>query len=189
MNKDGKELCNDNLNKSVIKESTDSLKKLKQSLDEEVIKLEKEFLLIESNLFNKKKHIDQEIDKIKKRVQKDIEYTYKFSLEKFINELLEIIDNLERSLNLSNKLNDNFIEIINKLELSIKLYLDILNLFGVSVIDTIDVPFNPDIHQAMSIQFSETIKDNHVISILQKGYLLHNRLLRPAMVIVSQVKK
>ncbi|CAL4321355.1 nucleotide exchange factor GrpE [Buchnera aphidicola] len=189
MNTDEKKSSNDNLNKSVIKESTDPLEKFKLSIDEEIIKLEKEFLLIENNLFNEKKNIEQEIYKIKKRIQKDIENTYKFSLEKFINELLQIIDNLERSLNLSNKLNDNLTEVFNKLEMTVKLYLDILNLFGVSVINSIDVPFNPDIHQAMSIQFSETIKDNHVISILQKGYLLHNRLLRPAMVVVSQVKK
>lgn len=189
MNRDKKTLYNDDLNKSSIKDIIDKKKAFEQPINKKIIKLEEEILLEKENLFNKKKYIEQQVQIVKKRIQKDIEHAYKFSLEKFISELLQIIDNLERALLLSDKSNNNFKEVINKLESTLKLYLEILSIFGVIRINKINIPFNPDIHQAISIQFSESIQDNHVVSVLQNGYLLNNRLLRPAMVIVAKTKK
>ena len=189
MNKDKKTLYNNDLNQSTVEDLTEKEEKSKQFLDIEIVTLEKKLLLEQDNLCNKKKCIEKKIQQVKKRIQKDIEYAYKFSLEKFINELLQVIDNLERALLLADKSNDNFKVIIDKLESTLKLYLEILSMFGLEKIKKINIPFNPDMHQAMSIQFSESIQDNHVVSVLQNGYLLNNRLLRPAMVIVSKNKK
>ena len=189
MNKDKKTLYNNDVNQSSTEDFIHKVDESAQPINKEIIKLEEKVLLAQDNLLNKKKYVEQTIQKVKKRIQKDTEHAYKFSLEKFINELLQIIDNIERAILLSDKSNNNFTKVINKLEYTLKLYLDILSTFGVTRIKKINIPFNPDIHQAMSIQFSESIQDNHVISILQNGYLLNNRLLRPAMVIVSQTKK
>ncbi|CAL4042865.1 nucleotide exchange factor GrpE [Buchnera aphidicola] len=191
MNKDKKKIQNDNLQQSLTEVFVDQLEPSQQCINKEIIELEKKILLEQDNLLNKKKYIAEEIEKVKKRIKKDMENTYKFALEKFINELLQIIDNLERglALALADQSNTNFKEVINKLELTLKLCLDTLKIFGLKKINEVSVPFNPDIHQAMSIQFSESIKENYVISILQNGYLLNNRLLRPAMVIVSKRKQ
>ncbi|WP_343377783.1 nucleotide exchange factor GrpE [Buchnera aphidicola (Formosaphis micheliae)] len=158
--------------------------------DNDLIELKKQVISLKNNLLHETMNIEEEIKKVKIRAEKDIENIYKFSLEKFINEILSIIDNFERALQLSNHFNDdNYLEINSKLKQIIEFSLNVLKNFGVTVINKIDVVFNPDIHQAMSIHFSESIKENKIISIFQNGYLLNDRLLRPAIVSVSKNKK
>ncbi|NIH16624.1 MAG: nucleotide exchange factor GrpE [Buchnera aphidicola (Periphyllus lyropictus)] len=141
----------------------------------------------EEKLINKYiilKNIEKEkINKIKLRLDKDLEIIYKFSLEKYFINLLPIIDSLEMAF--KNIKNSN--DLISK-----KLYknncflLNILTENNVSIIDKINVPFDPTIHQAIFLKNSKKIKKNNVIEVLQKGYLLNNRLLRAAMVSVSK---
>ena len=158
-------------------------------IDAEILALEENIALNKDILFNKKQDIYKEVDKINIRTRKDIENTYKFSLEKQFVLFLPIVDNLERALILLNSdVNNIDVTVVDKLKATIKDFLEILNDFGITVINTVNVLFNPDIHQAMSIQHSDHIKENHVISILQNGYLLNGRLLRPAMVSVSKTK-
>ncbi|QJC30567.1 nucleotide exchange factor GrpE [Enterobacteriaceae endosymbiont of Neohaemonia nigricornis] len=163
-----------------------------QVLKSENDQLQSENLLLKDNIQKYEKTIwniklsnQAEIENIRKRSALDIENTYKFSLEKIITELLPVIDNLERAIILE-KNNDNFNSIVEGINLTLKSFINTIKKFGVEIIDKINIPFNPLQHQAMSVVKSDTIQDNYIIEVLQKGYMLNGRLLRPAMVIISQ---
>lgn len=107
-------------------------------------------------------------------------------MEKFANELLPVIDSLERALEVSNKENPELASMVEGIELTLKSLLDAVRKFGVEVVGDTHVPFNPDVHQAMSMIESADVAPNHVIMVMQRGYTLNGRLLRPAMVAVSK---
>ncbi|CUR53769.1 Protein GrpE [Serratia symbiotica] len=129
-----------------------------------------------------------EVENIRRRTELDIQKIHKFALESFSSDLLPVIDNLERALELTNKNNPELIPMIKGIELTLKSLQDVIYKYGIIIINDINVPFNPDIHQAISLSESNDHQPNHVIMIMQKGYMLNGRLLRPAMVIVSKVK-
>lgn len=127
-----------------------------------------------------------EVENMRRRTEQEIEKIHKFALENFIIELLPVIDNLERAIKNSNKDNKSLLPMIEGVELTFKSLIDVLLKFGVKIVDKVNIPFDPDIHQAINIIQSDTHKPNHVIEIVQKGYKLNNRLIRPAMVLVSK---
>ncbi|WMC20260.1 MAG: nucleotide exchange factor GrpE [Enterobacteriaceae bacterium PSpyr] len=127
-----------------------------------------------------------EIENIKKRSLIDIEKTYKFSLENFIKDLLPVIDNLERSTNLLDKNNIELFSYIEGNELTLKTIIYLINKYGIKIINKTKIPFNPIHHQAIGSIKLNDIKSNFVIDVMQNGYILHNRLLRPALVTVSK---
>ncbi|WMC19670.1 MAG: nucleotide exchange factor GrpE [Enterobacteriaceae bacterium PC38] len=137
----------------------------------------------EHNIFLRYK---AEIENIKKRSLIDIEKTYKFALENFIKDLLPVIDNLERSTNLLNKNNTKLFSYIEGIELTLKTIIYLINKYGIKIINKTKIKFNPIHHQAIGIIKLNNVKANLVIDIMQNGYVLHNRLLRPALVIVSK---
>jgi len=134
---------------------------------------------------------NEEIINLNKRLYKEIEKSKKFALEKLIIEFLPVIDNIERALNaIKEKKEKYYLEIIEKINFIFSLLQEVLNEFNVSKINQKNILFNPDIHQAMSIHYTNEIQDNYIFNIMQSGYILHKtRLLRPAMVIVSKNKK
>lgn len=129
-----------------------------------------------------------EVENIRRRTELDIEKAHKFALEKFSGELLPVIDNLERALDLADKSNSELAGLIEGVELTLKSLLDAVRKFGMEVVSDIHVPFNPELHQAMTMMESEELEPNHVMMVMQKGYTLNGRLLRPAMVAVSKAK-
>ncbi len=129
-----------------------------------------------------------ELENVRRRADQDVEKSHKFALEKFSSALLPVIDNLERALELADKNNNALLPMIEGIELTLKSLLDVVAKFGIKVVDEIAVPFNPEIHQAMTMLESADSKPGHVISIMQNGYTLNGRLLRPAMVVVSKEK-
>ncbi|KAA8726300.1 nucleotide exchange factor GrpE [Ewingella americana] len=129
-----------------------------------------------------------EVENIRRRTELDIEKAHKFALEKFSGELLPVIDNLERALDLADKSNADLAALVEGVELTLKSLLDAVRKFGLEVVGDIHVPFNPELHQAMTLMESEDLAPNHVMMVMQKGYTLNGRLLRPAMVAVSKVK-
>jgi len=110
-----------------------------------------------------------EVDNVRRRAAQDVEKARKFALEKFAAEMLTTVDNLERAL--------QSIDLLASLEK-----------FAIKAIDPQDQPFNPELHQAMSMQEVEGVPANTVIAVMQKGYELNGRLIRPAMVMVSKAK-
>lgn len=129
-----------------------------------------------------------EMENIRRRTELDIEKAHKFALEKFSVDLLPVLDNLERALELADKNNSDLASMIEGIELTLKSLHGVIYKYGIEIIDDINVPFNPDMHQAMSLIESTDQQPNHVVMVMQKGYRLNGRLLRPAMVTVSNSK-
>ncbi|OMQ21689.1 nucleotide exchange factor GrpE [Serratia oryzae] len=129
-----------------------------------------------------------EMENVRRRTELDIEKAHKFALEKFAGDLLPVIDNLERALELADKNNPDLAAMIEGIELTLKSLLDAVRKYGIEVVGDTNVPFNPDVHQAMSMMESAEHQPNHVMMVMQKGYTLNGRLLRPAMVAVAKAK-
>ncbi len=129
-----------------------------------------------------------EVENIRRRTEQDIEKAHKFALERFANELLPVIDNLERTIEVIDRENTESISILEGLELTLKSFLVTVDKYGIKVVADKNVPFNPELHQAMTMIDSQEHEPNQVIDVMQKGYTLNARLLRPAMVIVSKNK-
>lgn len=123
---------------------------------------------------------------IRRRAALDVEKAHKFALEKFANELLPVIDNMERALQGTDPDSEVTKAIYEGVELTLKSFVSTVDKFGLKVIDPQGEPFNPDHHQAIGMQPSNEFPANSVMMVMQKGYLLNDRLLRPAMVMVSQ---
>ncbi|AMA65047.1 Protein GrpE [Candidatus Arsenophonus lipoptenae] len=157
-------------------------------LEQRIMALEKQLLESQKQEREALLRAKAEIENIRRRTDQDIEKTYKFALERFANELLPVIDNLERAIELIDKEKTESIPMLQGLELTLKSFLDTINKYGIKVINEKNIPFNPELHQAMKMIDSEEYEANQVIDIMQKGYTLNGRLLRPAMVIVSKNK-
>ena len=127
-----------------------------------------------------------DVDNIRRRAAQDVEKAHKFALEKFANELLPVIDNLERAIEFSDKKNDTLKPLLEGIDMTVKSFNDAVSKFGVEIVNPQGEQFNPDFHQAMSIQPSNDVTPNTVLAVMQKGYTLNGRLLRPAMVMVSK---
>ncbi|OTA19415.1 nucleotide exchange factor GrpE [Xenorhabdus beddingii] len=127
-----------------------------------------------------------EVENIRRRTEQDVEKAHKFALEKFANELLPVIDNLERALEVTDRTNESLQSMIEGIELTLKSFIDAVGKFGIEVVGDTNVPFNPEVHQAMTMMESDQHEPNHVMLVMQKGYTLNGRLLRPAMVAVSK---
>lgn len=125
-------------------------------------------------------------DNIRRRAALDVEKAHKFALEKFANELLPVIDNLERAVEFSDKENEALKPLIEGIELTQKSFIDAVAKFGVELVNPEGEKFNAEFHQAMSMQPSADVEPNTVIAVMQKGFTLNGRLLRPAMVMVSK---
>lgn len=127
-----------------------------------------------------------EVDNVRRRAAQDVEKARKFALEKFASEMLTTVDNLERALQNIDKDDESNTAIIEGIELTYQGLLASLEKFAIKAIDPQDQPFNPELHQAMSMQEVEGVAANTVIAVMQKGYELNGRLIRPAMVMVSK---
>tara|TARA_B110000881_G_C18393646_1_gene422354 strand:+ start:147 stop:770 length:624 start_codon:yes stop_codon:yes gene_type:complete len=127
-----------------------------------------------------------EVDNIRRRSAQDVEKARKFALEKFASELLPVVDNLERAIANVNVEDENQKGLAEGVELTLQSMMSALDKFGVKVVDPQDQPFNPEFHQAMSMQEVEGVAPNTVLAVMQKGYELNGRLVRPAMVMVSK---
>lgn len=129
-----------------------------------------------------------EMENVRRRSEQDVEKAHKFALERFAGELLPVIDNLERALDMSDKTNSELASTIEGIELTLKSLLDAVRKFGLDVVGDTHVPFNPEVHQAMTMLESDEHEPNQVMMVMQKGYTLNGRLIRPAMVAVSKAK-
>lgn len=127
-----------------------------------------------------------EMDNIRRRAEQDVEKAHKFALEKFAKDLLETIDNLERALATPVSTEDESLKgVLDGVELTLKGLLATVTRFGVEAVGEVGETFNPDLHQAISMQPTEGFTSNQITTVLQKGYLLNGRVIRPAMVMVA----
>ncbi|MBD2794123.1 nucleotide exchange factor GrpE [Xenorhabdus szentirmaii] len=154
--------------------------------DPRVAELEEQLKQAQSNERDALLRARAEVENIRRRAELDVEKAHKFALEKFANELLPVIDNLERAIEAADRANELLQPMIEGIELTLKSFIDAVGKFGVEVVSEANVPFNPDVHQAMTMVESEQHEPNSVMFVMQKGYTLNGRLLRPAMVAVSK---
>ena len=128
-----------------------------------------------------------EIQNIRRRAEQDVEKAHKFALEKFSKELLTVVDNLERGLDALDKAvtDETTQALVDGVEMTHKEFISTLGKFGVEAVGVVGEAFNPELHQAISMQPAEGIEPNHISIVLQKGYTLQGRVLRPAMVMVA----
>ena len=127
-----------------------------------------------------------EMENMSRRQAKELENAHKFALEGFVKELLQVRDSLELGHSAAMAPDADVAKLREGTELTLKLLSDVMGKFGVERIDPEGEPFNPDYHQAMSMQPRSDVPPNTVVSVVQSGYLLNGRLIRPALVMVSQ---
>jgi len=127
-----------------------------------------------------------ELDNLKKRHARDLENAHKYALDKFVAELLGVWDSLELGYNAAQDESADVHRLREGTELTLKMLGDAMAKFGVEQIDPLNQPFNPEFHQAMSMQPRADVPPNTIVAVVQKGYTLNGRLVRPAMVMVSQ---
>lgn len=131
--------------------------------------------------------VQAEMQNLRRRTEQDIEKAHKFGQEKFSIELLSVMDNLERSSAAAEASEDEAVKAIKEgVELTLKGFIDCFKRFNIEPVDPLGEPFDPQLHQAMSIQETPDAEPNSVIAVMQKGYTLHGRVIRPAMVMVSK---
>jgi molecular chaperone GrpE len=131
--------------------------------------------------------VKAEMQNLRRRTEQDVEKAHKFGQEKFSGELLQVMDNLERSLAAAADSEDEVVKAIHEgVDLTLKSFADCFAKFNIEAVDPLGEPFDPQLHQAMSIQESPEAEPNTVIAVMQKGYTLHGRVIRPAMVMVSK---
>ncbi|XHY20022.1 Protein GrpE [Vibrio sp. NH-UV-68] len=127
-----------------------------------------------------------EVENMRRRSEQEIDKARKFALNKFAEELLPVIDNLERAIQAADTENEAIKPLLEGVELTHKTFADVVSKFGLKEINPEGETFNPELHQAMSIQESPDHEANTVMFVMQKGYELNGRLIRPAMVMVAK---
>ncbi len=127
-----------------------------------------------------------QMDNLSKRHQRELENAHKYGLDKFVGELLGVWDSLELGHTAAQDEHADVAKLLEGTELTLKMMADAMSKLGVEQVDPLDQPFNPEFHQAMSMQPRDDVPANTVVAVVQKGYTLNGRLVRPAMVMVSQ---
>lgn len=124
-----------------------------------------------------------------RRAERDISNAHKFALEKFISDLLPVIDSLELCVSsVPKEMLASAHSIIEGINLTLKMFYSTLEKFGVKQVNPVSETFDPEFQQAISMEYDPSVKPGTVVSVLQKGYVLNNRLVRPALVVVSKAE-
>lgn len=127
-----------------------------------------------------------EMANARRRAEQDVEKAHKFALEKFVGDMLPVADNLERAIDAANNQQGSYETVAEGAELTLKTLIDALKRHKVEAVKPEGEPFDPQLHQAMSMVPDPNVEPNTVINVFQSGYTLNGRLVRPAMVVVSK---
>jgi len=130
-----------------------------------------------------------EVQNVKRRAEQDVEKARKYALERFCNELLPIVDSLEMAILSASPDQEGSESILKGVKLTLKMFVDTLAKFNLEQIDPEGEPFDPKSHQAVSMVENNEVEPNTVLSVMQRGYVLSGRLIRPAMVVVSKASE
>ncbi len=130
--------------------------------------------------------LQAELENLRKRSERDLVQAHKFALEKFAAELLPVRDSLEMGVAAATEDSASVEHLREGSELTLKMLTSALEKFNIKEINPLNEKFNPEYHEAMSMQERADVPPNTVVTVVQKGYLLNDRLIRPAMVIVSR---
>ncbi|MBR9882289.1 MAG: nucleotide exchange factor GrpE [Oceanospirillales bacterium] len=157
-----------------------------EALKEQLALAEAEIADLQKQLAELQPRAQAEIQNMRRRAEQDVEKARKFALEKFAGELLPVVDSLERAIEACQSEDEATKALKDGVEMTLKLFLDGLGKFNVEPVDPQGQAFNPEHHQAMSLVDAPDAEPNTVVAVMQKGYLLNGRLVRPAMVMVAK---
>lgn len=127
-----------------------------------------------------------ELDNVRKRAEREIANNTRYGAERLLRDLLAICDSLELGQQAAAASEATVASIAEGLSLTQRQLLGLLERNGVTVVDPVGEPFDPEFHEAVSVAPSDRVAANHVLAVMQKGYRLHDRVLRPARVVVVQ---
>jgi len=127
-----------------------------------------------------------EMENNRKRASRDIENAHKYALRNFAESLLPIVDSMEMGQQAAEADNANLSSIVEGTQLTMSMFIQVLEKHGLKQIDPVGEPFDPEQHQAISMVEDDKAEHNVVIKVMQKGFLLNDRLVRPAMVVVTK---
>ena len=130
--------------------------------------------------------VQAEMQNVRRRAERDVENAHKYALDKFAADLLPVVDNVERALAAIDSADEGQKAVAEGLELTLKSFMDVLTRYKIEAIDPAGQPFDAELHQAVSMVPNPDLEHNTVMDVFQKGYSLNGRLVRPAMVVVSQ---
>lgn len=136
--------------------------------------------------WNQLLRVQADLENTRRRAERDVENAHKYGLEKFAQELLPVKDSLELGLDAASSDDENVARLREGTELTLKMLSGVMEKFGITEVNPEGEPFNPELHQAMTMQESAEHEPNTVMMVMQKGYLLNERLVRPAMVVVCK---
>lgn len=156
--------------------------------DEELAEAREQLAKLEKALAEADLRAQAEIQNVRRRAERDVESAHKFALERFAADLLSVADSLERGLATLDAGDEALQPAREGLELTLKVLLDVFARYNVEQIDPQGQPFNPEHHEAMTMVPAPDAEPNSVIEVLEKGYQLNGRLIRPARVVVSKAE-
>ena len=154
--------------------------------EEKLAELEAELATVKKALGEAEIRAQAEIQNVRRRAERDVQHAHKFALEKFAGDLLSVADNLERGLGALDADDEALKGAREGIELTLKSLLDVFGKYNLEQISPSDEPFNPELHEAMTMVPVPNVDPNTVIEVLEKGYQLNGRLIRPARVVVSK---
>ena len=139
-----------------------------------------------NDLTDKAVRAQAEVQNMRRRAERDVENAHKFALEKFVKDLIAVLDSLERGIESVDE-NDEALKASREgMTLTLKMFTDVLSKYNVVEVNPVGEPFDPQLHEAMSMLENPDAEPNSVMTVLQKGYTLNERLVRPAMVVVAK---
>ena len=171
---EGESVNNDDIEVEAVVERESSDDSIGDVLTEEIASLKEQVLRAHADAQN-----------VRRRSEQDVEKARKFALEKFVADLLPVADNLERAIAAGNPEDETQKAVLEGVELTLKSLQDTLKKYKVEMVDPAGEPFDPQLHQAMTMVPNPDMEPNTVMDVFQKGYTLNGRLVRPAMVVVS----
>jgi molecular chaperone GrpE len=167
-----------------------SMKDEFETQEEAFEKAEKEMSASEKQLHEAREQVlraHAEMANIRQRASRDVANAHRYALEQFIDSLLPVIDSLERALHHSHD-NEAAKAIHEGVDLTMKMFIDVLQKVGIEQVNPVKEKFNPQLHEAISMIVKLDVEPNTVIDVFQKGYLLNGRLVRPARVVLAKAE-
>lgn len=164
----------------------DSEEQIIESLKEGIEEALEEATAQAAENWDKFVRVQAEMDNIAKRARRDLENAHKYALEKFVNELLPVWDSLEMGLDHADGESIDPEKLKEGHELTLRMLSQVMQKFNITRIDPLGEVFNPEQHEAMTMQPDDEAEPNTILAVIQKGYSLNDRLIRPARVIVAR---
>jgi molecular chaperone GrpE len=164
----------------------------KASTSEKIEELEKKLETAQEEAketYDRLLRVSAEFENYKKRNEREMDDFRKFANESILKEILVLVDNLERAVNSSENQSDTDSCVVEGVNLTINEIVKVFEKFSVKQIESLEKPFDPNFHQAVTQEETDEYPENIVLKEFQKGYMIHDRLLRPAMVVVSKSRK